>query len=271
MLMQEYSGLSTTQVNKMHFNLRASAAPLRSVFPVRPIVLLSTSLGLLSDALFDRAWIGLMVAALLIIGAYALHAGFCRWLAAFNHDRTVLVVRDGLIRGTTLAGLVAGDLVKVPAGTLLAADVETDAAAVPSTWLKVILKLTGKQMPAGIALAGSRLQADTQARVIAVGNDRFIAHMAADLFAVKSELPLRALIVLLTTGLISLIGRVKHALGSAKLAGQVSMKVKHLRPAALRLPRTLKIGAGVLSDVAADKETAFRYNQDPVTSPRPSI
>lgn len=271
MFMQEYSGLSTTQVNKMQFNLRTVATPLRSTFPLRPIAMLSAGLGVLSDVLFDRVWLGLALTALLVIGGYAVHAAFCRWLTNFNGNRQVLVVRDGLVRGTTLAGLVAGDIVKIPAGTLLATDVATTASATPSRWLQVILTLTGKTMPQGVALAGSRVNEDVQARVLAVGDQRYIAKMANDIFAVKSALPVAAIFQALLTGIKCSLIRLGRVLGASKLIQQVEIKVKQVHDDLASIPQVAGRASLVKSDVSAVKATAFRYNQDPVTSPRPSI
>lgn len=271
MLMQEYSGLSTTQVNKLQFGMRASASPLRSVLPVRLVALLSAGFGLLSDVLFDRAWIGLLVAALLIVGVYALHASFCRWLANFNANRQVLVVRDGLVRGTTLAGLVAGDLVKVPAGTLLAADLATNAKASPSAWLKLVLALTGKHMPTGVALAGSRLDEDVQAQVLAVGDERYIAKMANDIFAVKSALPLAEIFAAGLAVMKAAMTELGRVLIASKLVQQIKLKMKQVQDNMTLIPLVAGRTSLVKSDATAVKATAFRYNQDPVTSPRPSI
>lgn len=233
--------------------------------------MLSAGLGLLSDVLLDRVWLGLALTALLVIGGYAVHAAFCRWLTNFNGNRQVLVVRDGLVRGTTLAGLVAGDIVKIPAGTLLATDVATTASATPSRWLQVILKLTGKTMPQGVALAGSRVNEDVQAKVLAVGDERYIAKMANDIFAVKSELPLAMIAKAILASIKCAVIRLSRALGASKLIRQVEIKVKQVHDDLALIPQVAGRASLVKSDVSAVKETAFRYNQDPVTSPRPSI
>ncbi|WP_125703174.1 hypothetical protein [Lacticaseibacillus daqingensis] len=266
MLMQERSGLTGIQVKQKQFAQVNGVGVLAPALQLKPLLILATGLGLVADALFDAAWIGIALAVLITVTGGLSQWRFARWLAQFNAHQTVLVVREGLLRATDVTDLVAGDLVQVQAGTLLPVDVLTPVAAQPTGWLRVVLALTGQQVPTGIALAGSRLLADARVEVLAVADNRFIAQ-GCDALMMTGD---TGVLAGLTDGVKTLIAAVaRQAQVTVRMHRNQVLIAQPALAARMQAQVLMRVGDTraplVRSERHDAKEAAFRYNQDPVS------
>ncbi|WP_179395300.1 hypothetical protein [Lacticaseibacillus absianus] len=266
-MMQVRSGLTGIQVKQKQFTQRHAARILAPAFQLQPVLLLGAGLGFLSDAWFNAAWLGFALATLIFGASMAVHAAFKRWLMQFNAPQSVLVVRDGLLRAIDAQALVAGDLVQVRAGQLLPVDVLTDAATVTTSWLRVVLALTGRQVPTGVALAGSRVLHDARVEVLAIADNRFIATDAQTLFAapVLTRPTLAAGLGMLRAAALTWFSQVQTQVlrqhTARPLLATALVPVRRL----IATPTTQVRRALVAPMRHSAKEAAFRYNQDPVS------
>lgn len=265
MLMQVQSGLSQAQVQKIQFGTSQRAQTLRPTFPLRQLAVLTLGLALLADRLFDQAWLGLVpvvVAAILILAARHV---FTQWTKRLDADRPVLVIRDGLRRAMKRNSLVVGDVVEFNADTVLPFDVETSAPVQVAGWLKVILTLTNQTCAAGIAPAGSTLLADAQVVIVATGDRRLGVQLTHAVFSGQRALSLWAFAKM---GLHLLLSQ-------CKAVGQWFVGLRFSQVKAVSgwvLPDAqgftpIVFDRSLVENQQAAKEAAFRYHQDPVTSP----
>ncbi|MFD1399372.1 hypothetical protein ACFQ41_08615 [Lacticaseibacillus suilingensis] len=265
MLMQVQSGLSQAQVQKKQFNTTQRAHTLRPTFPLRQLAVLTLGLALLADRLFNQAWLGLVPVAVAALLTLAARHVFTQWAKRLDADSPVLVIRDGLRRAMTRSSLVVGDVIEFNAGAVLPFDVETSAPVQVAGWLKVVLTLTNQTCAAGIAPAGSTLLADAQVVIVATGDQRLGVQLTHAVFSGQQAVSLWAFAKM---GLHLLLSQCK-AVGQWFVGlrfSQVKAVSGWILPDAQGFT-PIVFDRSLVENQQAAKEAAFRYHQDPVTSP----
>ncbi len=260
LLMQRNSGLTRLEVNKARLAMNQDVRIQKLHLTLRPAcaLLLGIAALLVAFQVSLLTVLGFSVAAAALVwgASRQLHA----WLAQYdNADTSVLVIREGLVRQGTVADLVPGDTIVLAAGTVLPVDVTGIAAALPKP---LAMTLNAFHLVPACAIAGSRVTAAGQAQVVAVGTQRFVLKALVPAMATR---PQRSMMVALMIAAAMVkrafklgVGRV--SLHLARTVRELGDTIRRQFVAAFPLHMTL---VGNAKHTA--KETAFRYNQDPVS------
>ncbi|WP_461215396.1 hypothetical protein [Lacticaseibacillus sp. GG6-2] len=260
MLMMQYSsGLSRFEVRKAQLINQPTTQVAEIRIANRPTLLLAT--GLVAVA---AGFGGMVPAVLLAMALLLLVSSFKvlvhRWLQVMdNGSQPVMVIREGLMRQCTVADLVVGDRLYLGAGAIVPVDVQSTVGCQANGLTAFLVRLFGIQLPAELVMAGSRLTADAQVQVAAIGNDRLVLKQLLPIL--NSDLAMTvhigARLVELLNGAIAGVGQhVASVTADRKFVASTQDLIQADQATQMTL---------VDNNRQAAKETAFRYNQDPVS------
>lgn len=257
-MMQMTSGLTPLQVRKAKLG-QARETTFKLAFGLQPVILFGIGLGLLTDGIGRSLMIAavLMVVAAMVSGAA--HA-FLKVVTARLQEKgaTQLVIRDGLMRQVPADQVVNGDQLVVTAGQTLLVDVADVASRAP-WWLHVLAKVTGQALPAGVA--GSVVEEDGVATVLAIGNRRFLfaslqTQVSVDWMTIKGQVQaLFGLPLALVSGLMSFKFTAYFKAFNQLAVKQVQKAVASATVAAYSLIESIR---------QFTTEVAIQYSQGPV-------
>ncbi|MFD1432573.1 hypothetical protein [Lacticaseibacillus yichunensis] len=266
MLMQVQSGLTRYQVQKAKYDLRQANTAITLQQQRRSILMMGLGAGLVCMGLFDQPLVALALVMMILIGMGAAHVAFTRWFEGLKQeDRTVLVVRDGLLRAITVQELVVGDVLQITAGDVLPVDGLGDMAVRRNVWLKLLTMVDGN---ATVLPAGAIALADGQLQVSATGCDVFAAQMADALLGTTDNRRVfgKALghLILVFAGRTLNAGVQAVSIGLKRIQLQVTRNtnVKGAMTALAAFMANMTLVGHTRHQL---KEAAFRYNQDPVS------
>lgn len=260
LMMQRNSGLTRLEVRQARLQLDRDTRIQKLHLGLRPVLIAGCGLmlGLLGAHV---AWlaIALIAVAFLLVAGILATTGHA-WLQRFdNADTPVLMIREGLIRQGSVEDLVPGDTLVVSAGSVLPVDVTGIDTALPK-FLAVVLAALGLDQVG--AIAGSVAVVDGHAIVTAVGNQRLVLATALPALAATPEAGVKCLVQLLVAVCHQAIATTCHMVA---FSGQQVARRGHA--AAMRLTAALvATRMTLIGNVRhAASESAFRYNQDPVS------
>lgn len=271
MLMMVSSGLSRYEAQKAQQTVTPRPNTINKASLFLPLLIMTAGVsGLIS--VITRNWlltvvIGVLLSMMMAVIVYLL-------TAATRHQgdpkQTVLVVREGLVRQVSANDLVVGDVLMLTTGEKLPVDVALalDAHVSLPSDLAGLLALIGRQVPAGVGIAGAVMATDVQATVTAVLRDGLVDHAFAQLNGKTENHAPASLVTSAAVGFVLALKQIFRVSGIAVslLASELLRSKQVNRAQQVRLHADLAQHATLVGAMKHHSKTSdFRHNQDPVS------
>ena len=266
MLMMVSSGLSRYEAQKAQQTVTPRPNTINKASLFLPLLIMTAGVsGLIS--VITRNWlltvvIGVLLSMMMAVIVYLL-------TAATRHQgdpkQTVLVVREGLVRQVSANDLVVGDVLMLTTGEKLPVDVALapDAHVSLPSDLAGLLALIGRQVPAGVGIAGA-----VMATVTAVLRDGLVDHAFAQLNGKTENHAPASLVTSAAVGFVLALKQIFRVSGIAVslLASELLRSKQVNRAQQVRLHADLAQHATLVGAMKHHSKTSdFRHNQDPVS------